>query len=205
MPILEKKGVGWVEIFTFSIFILLNPYFIFLVLVIIRGVKHFKQKIQEAKNNNIGYTYSRGESRFFNSWMGQKTWGFHIDELITRMIVEPRAVLKYGLVLFLFSLAIVLFMILILESKASYIYMILASLGCTGLVFAFDAICLFIDELALFLSKRDKVLDIIDSKVDATAITEERDKIVDGKKKIAESSANPLKQDIGIDDEEIIE
>jgi len=158
-----------------------NPYFIFLVIVIRRGIKHFKQKIRAARSNQTGYSYAAGKSRYFEKWIGRTVYGFDVNDSIIRLIIEPRAILKWGILTFLACLGIVLWMVFLLDSEASYIYIFIISLGCTGLVAAFDAICLFIDELALQLRKRDKVLDMLDAQDDANELMQYRAKIEEGR------------------------
>jgi len=203
-----------------GLFALINPYFIFLILVFRKGVKHFKQKIKAAKNNEVGYSYSRGVSKYFSNLKEGQAWGFDIDDRVVRIIVEPRSVFKVGMILFLGSLAIVLYMIFISESESSYVYVFFASLGCTGLVLSFDAICLFIDEFSLFMKRRDKVLDMLDGQEDMSKLMNEKVKIEEGRKlsqqKIADTSLSTvaLEEDVvsisndagvTIDDEEMYE
>lgn len=161
---------------------LLNPYFIFLVLVIRKGIKHYRQKIREAVNHQTGYTFYRGDSKYFASWAGKKVHGFTADDNIIRMIVEPKAVLKLGFAVFLLCTAISLYSVFIAETENAYALFFAFSLGCTGLVLVLDAICLFIDELSLFLGKRDKVLDTLDGQTDMLEIRMGREQIEEGRK-----------------------
>lgn len=195
-------------------FFLFNPYFIFLLIVIIRGIKHFKQKIREAQENKVGYTFYRGDSRYFKDWLGGNTWGFLIDETVLRTIVEPRAIFKYGIVSFLFSLAIIMLMIFIFEYESGYLLLFFASLGCTGLVLGFDALCLALDEFALFYSKREKALDLLDGKEDMDKLSKQKMSIEEGRvssKEDEETAQNPQikaqkdSKGLSIDDEEIFE
>lgn len=176
-----------------GLFGLVNPYFIFLLLVLIAGIKHFKQKIREGKNNETGYTYFRGQSKYFDNLKNGKAWGFEIDNVVVRMIVEPRTVFKIGLTLFFISLTIIIYLFFVSELKGlyAYLYVFLASLGCTGLVLAFDSICLFIDEFSLFMNKRDKTLDMLDGQEDVTKIVNAKTKIEEGRKN-KQLNNNPL-------------
>ena len=158
----------------FGLIILFNPYFIFLFSVTRRGIKHFRQKIREAKNSQTAYSYSHGDSKYFTGWKGGKVWGFTVDDTITRMIVEPKSIFKYGMVTFLFCLAVYLYLIFYAKPDTSYLALFLVSLACTGLVFSFDAICLFIEEFTLFTNKRDKVLDMLDGQDDMQEIMQEK-------------------------------
>lgn len=160
---------------------LLNPYFIFLIVVIRKGIKHYKQKVREAANYQTGYTFHRGDSKYFTDSIGKKVHGFYADENIVRMIVEPKAVFKLGMALFLVCSAVSLYSFFIAETENPYVLFFAFSIGCTGLVLALDAICLFIDELSLFLGKRDKVLDILDSQDDMNEIKLGREQIEKGR------------------------
>lgn len=198
---LDLGEVTTEQMIRLAVFILINPYFIFLILVIRKAIIHFRRKIREAKSGQVSHSYYRGESRYFSNRKGGKIWGFTIDETTTRMLVEPKSIFKYGLVLFFCCLAILLYMILITESNSEYLTAFLASLGCTGLVISFDAICLFLEEFTLFMSKRDKVLDMLDSQDDMSEIVKEKAKIENERKNI--NPSNPNNNLSGLEDEDV--
>jgi hypothetical protein len=182
LTILSREGdLSLDHLFPSGLFLLLNPYFIFLFFVIQKGVRHFKQKFREGKNNQTGYSYHRGESKYFDSWHGKKVWGMNANDQIIRMIVEPRFVFKLGLLMVFVPLMITLFTTLILSVETVSLYSLFASLACTGLVLALDGLCLFIDELSLFLAKRDHVLDMLDGQDDMKEMMESREEIEKGR------------------------
>jgi len=192
---LDLGEVTTEQMIRLAVFILVNPYFIFLILVIRKAIIHFRQKIREAKSGQVSHSYYRGESRYFSNRKDGKIWGFTINETITRMLVEPKSIFKYGLVIFFCCLAILLYIILILEYKSEYLNAFLASLGCTGLVISFDAICLFLEEFTLFMSRRDKFLDMLDAQDDMSELVKEKNKIKNERRKI-----NPPSLDDNISD-----
>lgn len=153
-----------------TVAILLNPYLILLIMSIVFGVKHFKQKIEEGRNNQTYYSYSRGKSRFFKPSKTNKVWGFIRTEDMVRLLVEPRFVFVFGLLTFAICLSGILYFHFISENAPPLLLSLLISFGCTGLVLMFDAICLFADEMGIFLQQRDKALDILDAREDATTI-----------------------------------
>lgn len=197
----NKTSAGLEQAIITGLFILINPYFIILILVVWRGIKHFKQKIREATNNQTGHSYYRGESKYFEHKKGKKMWGFVINDELIRMLVEPKAILKYGLVTALLSLAIVLYLLLIVETEAGYLLVSLVSVGCTGLVLIFDAVCLFFDEFSLKMVKRDKVLDMADGQIDMVEIMNQKAKIDEGRRKIQKNGDSNISQ--GLDDDTV--
>lgn len=155
--------------------ILINPYSLFLLWVIYRGVKHFRQKIRSALSEEVSYTYHRGESRYFQKWDKPTIFGFDVNDETIRMLAEPKAVLVIGLAISLASAVITGGLIFFFEIESIFLIATFASLTASGLVIAFDAFCLGIDEITLALNRRSKILDILDSEEDARVIVEQKD------------------------------
>lgn len=169
--------------------ILLNPFLIFMAIVIIRAVQHFKKVMRKAQNNQVQYSYFRGDGIFFRKRKGGKKWGFEIDERFMRMVIEPLAVLKIGLLILFIAAGAVTFNYFYVVMTDSLIYLqpILIWTAVLGLVLVLSAIFLFLEEFGIMMRIRGAVLDLIDADIDMQMIM----------KRKAEMAAG----DIGVPDE----
>lgn len=158
-----------------GLFILFNPYSLFLFWSIRRAIKHYKQKIRDALNNDMSYTYYRGDSRYFKSWHKPTIYGFEANDKTIRVLGEPKAICVIGFAIAIVSAVILATLILIVETESLLLLTTAATFFATGLVLVLDSVFLAIDEVSLVLSRRDKVLDILDSERDAQTIVEQKD------------------------------
>ena len=173
------EGVGYEGLIYLALFALINPYTLLLLWAVRMGVLHFKQKIKEAQEGKTGYTYYRGESRYFVNWDKPSINGFETNEDSIRALAEPKAVAAIALTVSLLSAIAILILIFLVESKSVLLVASLATIFATGLVVFLDAICLAIDEISLVLGRRDKVLDMLDSEEDANTLMGQKDEMQD--------------------------
>lgn len=162
--------------------ILLNPFLIFIAIVIIRAVQHFKKVMRKAQNNQVQYSYFRGEGKYFRKRKGGKKWGFEIDERFMRMVIEPLAILKIGLLILFIAAGAVTFNYFYVVMTDSLIYLqpILIWTAVLGLVLVLSAIFLFLEEFGIMMRIRGAVLDLIDADIDMQMIMKRKAEMAGG-------------------------
>ena len=161
-----------------------NPLFIILIIIIVKGITHFGRVILNASSNNIGYSYYRGESVFFQkNYKHQDKWLFGLpknDEYI-RMIKEPVISLLVGTFLFLGF-----FFVLKYQSwdfdYMEMLILVFANISTIGLIMIFSGICLFLEEFGIMMRTRAAVLDLIDAEEDMKIIAEQKELIESNRK-----------------------
>lgn len=168
---------GYQAIGFLFLFASINPYTLFLFWVFRRGIKHFRQKIREAQSGHVGYSYYRGESRFFSAWDKPTIYGFPTSQDSIRMLGEPKAIIVIGIATSFSSALLLLFSAFVLETESVLLVATLATVFATGLVISFDGLCLMLDEISLALNRRDKVLDMLDSEEDLKLIVGQKDEM----------------------------
>lgn len=180
------------------VLILLNPYVIFLLFILAVGVKHFRQKISQALSFKVGNSYHRGESKYFENWRDFKIFGFVADDTVIRMLVEPRAVMKYSASISLFCLSIV-FLSLAYKFNLSFFGILISSMLTSSILFFLTGLCLFVEEFSLYMVKRDRALDLLDGEFDMKEILSMKNHI--------EQDRNTRQQKVedGLEDEAIID
>lgn len=183
---LAVLGLFWWPAFTFLLWIALlaslvsapfliivNPFLYYLVYVGYLAFKHYKNAFQKARNNQTGYTRDPGESRYFKHHKGRIWRGFAVGDEIIRMIVEPKAMVIFGLRMIVLPLPLILALnksLAILKItgdtgnslKFAVGYICLWSVV-TGFSIVFNGIFLFLDEFGGFLGRRNQVLDMNDN------------------------------------------
>lgn len=152
--------------------ILLNPFLIFMIIVIIKAIQHFKKVMRRAQKNQIQYSYFRGEGIFFRKRKGGQKWGFEIDERFMRMVIEPIAVLKIGFLILFTSIGVVTFnyFYVVMTELLIFLQPILIWTAVLGLVLVLSSIFLFLEEFGIMMRIRGAVLDLIDGDIDMQII-----------------------------------
>ena len=119
-----------------------------------------------------GTRFNRGDGIYFNHLLGGKIFGFRINELVLRMIVEPLQLLKMSAITFGLS-------ILALTLRAWYpidnlFFLFVDSLTfgimAASLIIIISSISLFLEEFAIMQRGRDAILDMIDGELDMQQI-----------------------------------
>lgn len=161
---------------------LLNPFFIFMLVVISKAVTHFKDIFRKIRTNQIQYSYFRGESIYFKKRKGGKKWGFEIDERFIRMVIEPLAVLRIGLLIFLVAAGVVSFnyFYILMTKTLLFFQPILIWTAILGLTLVFSALCLFLEEFGIMMRIRNSVLDLIDADIDMQIVMKKRVEMASG-------------------------
>ena len=149
-----------------------------------RGRRHFKALINAARNNQVKISsYYRGDGQYFRERMGTviKTplGRLTVDEDIQRMVVEPWEVTKIALKILLVSIVLTTVFVLVPFTLLTQILCVLAqSLGATAIMIMLSAICLFLEELGIFLRIRGTALDILDGEEDLQVILAQKSQLL---------------------------
>ena len=76
---------------------LINPYTIFIVILLEKGRIHFSQALERARNKEYQYSFEQGDSIYFERKRGKKFWGFEVKDDLIRMLYEPTGMISYSL------------------------------------------------------------------------------------------------------------
>lgn len=179
------ESLNYFDFFLIFLITFLNPFNFYLRQVFYTKAKlHFKAVIKKAQDNRINESsYYRGDAIYHTDYLGKEIktilGKFTVDEEILRMIVEPRKTLYAGLLITLCS-ALLSFIIAFATNNfyvnclAIYIF----SFSAVGIMIALSSFCLFLEELGLYLRKRNAALDILDGERDLKAIMETKGKLL---------------------------
>lgn len=171
---------------------LLNSCLWFIIWLIRNGIKHFKIVAQNAKENKIQYSYYRGEGKYFEHRIGGKKWGYDIDEMFVRMVIEPLAVFKWGAIIFFSAvlLSIGIFSWGLEENRQlAYAFASLGWLINVGLMIMFSGFCLFLEEFGIMTRIRGAALDLIDGEYDMVFVMKKKEELLAGR----DTSADNIK------------
>ena len=145
---------------------------------------HFKTAIKKAQSDKITESsYYRGDAIYHKDYIGKEIktilGKFTVDEEILRMIVEPRKTFYAGLLITLCSVLlsfIIAFSIDNFYAKCFAVYIF--SFSAAGIMITLSAVCLFLEELGLYMRKRNAALDILDGEKDLKLIMEAKGKLL---------------------------
>lgn len=174
---------GQIQSFTLIIFLLLiNPTFILTVIIIKFGVSHFRDCIKGIEDNRLHYSQYRGDSIYYDKNQGDTFLGYPITPLLTRMVVEPLSIIK----LIAPTLFIFLMLLLTVNYETPSIPGFFTKYALEGMLLAlfmilFSSLCLFLDELGIWMKVRSSVLDLIDGEVDMETMMRLKTEIVQNK------------------------
>ena len=115
--------------------------------IIALSIHQFVNKWIRKKDHNNIHSYFRGESIFFERFIGKKLGRFTINQRFVWMIIDP-----IFLMIISFPLAFWL------ESQSLVI------------ILRISAVCLFLEEYSVYSENRKMVLDVLDSQIDAEYI-----------------------------------
>lgn len=179
---IAKGQLGFVELITANL--ILNACILFLGWMIWKGIIHFKYIIKKAKLNTGGYSYYRGEGKYFEHRLGGTKWGFKIDERFIRMIIEPLTTIRAGLLLFIGSIAIGFAFYYVMKDTPNMVVaislIILGWLNNLSLLILFSGICLFLEEFGIMMRIRGAALDMIDGEYDMQFVLKKKEELQSG-------------------------
>lgn len=158
---------------------LLSPFVIFLITLLRRAIGHFKYHLRNAKNNIIGYSVHRGESRYFKRRREGKIFGFTVNEDIHRMLVEPFGLLKISLLLAGLSIT-VLILRGVYPSSGIFIELldvIVFGTLAIGITLIISSIALGLEEYAIMQKERQTILDMVDGEFEMERILALKEKL----------------------------
>lgn len=181
----DKFTRGYYSEYSFQqmilIWLFVNPFTYYLIFVFFkRGIGHFRTIIKMPNHINTKEgSYFRGESRYYSHFIGKKIrtlmGRFVVDKTILRMVVEPRKIFQFSIVIFLISLILDSYFINGNYRLPSFITYFL---GATSLIISISALCLFLEELGLLLRLRGAAWDMIDGGKDLELVMEMRDDLI---------------------------
>lgn len=115
----------------------------FWILLLLLSLMHFFELLRRRIQGKIIHSYQRGKSIFFSFLVGKKIGRFKINEVHIWMMIEPLFILAIG-----------------------NIINVVFGLAPLSLVLSISGICLFFEEVRVYLDNRSLELDIIDSLID---------------------------------------
>lgn len=171
--------------------VIFNGFHLYLFEVFInKSRKHYRQAVKNVNTPNLEHgSFYRGDSKYYNHLIGQKIKTFlgklTVNTRILKMVVEPRKAFRAGLLLFLISIVLVVLIQVFIQSFwgfliSAYIF----SFSAVGLVIAISGICLFLEELGIYLRIREGAYDLIDGEKDLALVLAQKEQW--------KSSKNPL-------------
>lgn len=178
---------------------ILNPYLWFVIWLVRRGITHFKAISKKTQENKIQYSYYRGDGKYFEHRIGDKKWGFDIDEMFLRMVIEPLAVFRFGVIVLLGALLIssgVYFWGVAKNHELAYAFAYLGWLLNLGLIIIFSSICLFLEEFGIMTRIRGAALDLIDGEYDLAFVMKKKEELEKGKESVSPSEDFNLAEQI---------
>lgn len=144
-----QGDLSWAAVFTSL------PLFscAFLFWLIKKSFKYFKaQYLQQPINyDERVHTFYRGESKYFQGFVGKNYRHTHITQFHIQFIIEPLMTMFLGVALFFLDVTL-------------------------GLALICGGICLFIDEWEVIRRRRDMILDVLDGEMDAAFVEKGRNK-----------------------------
>ena len=170
----EQSVILYEGLITLFIFFVC-PLFWAIIYVFHMGKRHFKIILKKAKKLQVGYSYNRGEGQYFEHLKGQKKWGFKIDDQFIRMVIEPLAAFRFGLVIFIVFL--IGYILLIIYDWPIYFRAYISWTALTGFAIIVSSICLFLEEFGIMMKIRAAVLDVVDAEHDVKFLSREKEKI----------------------------
>lgn len=163
--------------------IFLNPCLWFMVWLSRKGIRHFKGIAKKAKENKIQYSYYRGDGKYFEHRIGGKKWGFDIDEIFLRMVIEPLTIIQYGVLTFFGAIVLGLGIYFWGQEKSGNLGYVLIFLGWSinlGLIIIFSGFCLFLEEFGIMTRIRGAALDLIDGEYDLAFVMKKKEELEKG-------------------------
>lgn len=178
--------LGAVGMFIF-VLIPFNSFTFFIIKIIRKAYKHFKNIYSNKEHDTYKYSYYRGEPIYhkYADKIGTQIFGYKVDEKLIRIYFEPKGFalkhLAIGLVSLVISILIIVFVIagfiggtealLILAIPTVLLY----AYSISNLCLSISGFCLLLEELAIAKKIRDSVLDIYDGEYDMQFILKQKE------------------------------
>jgi len=190
--IYEDPDFSVMEVVILSILIIVNGFFIYIInTFFLKGFKHFRTIVDKAKRGELpNDSYYRGNGKYFRHLLGRRiktpVGRFIVDEDILRIVVEPFMMLIFTLIGFFVTVVIAIILSVIPTVIPLVISAFISSFAGTFIVIGISAICLFLEELGIYLRPRYAALDMIDGQIDLDRISKIKMDIIS--RKISEKS-----------------
>lgn len=170
----------WQKYILSAILLMINPYSIFCLLFIQRGIKHYEQVLDLNRSGTYSYSRSLGESQYPQFKDDLIFWGFKVDQRLFRMIYQPRVVLEYCLPTAIGSFLLLRRVIFTVPDSSfiTFLDYILAGVFSSSVAISISAICTSLDEFAKILHKRSAILDLIDGEVDMKMLIADKNSLL---------------------------
>ena len=174
------------QIILLVIALLFNGFHIYLFEIFVKkSKKHYREIIKRADNPDLEKgSHYRGDVKYYNHLIGQKTktilGEFVINERILKMVVEPKKIVRAGILLSISSIVLVIIIQLFIQSfwgflLSAYIF----SFSAVGIVIIVSGVCLFFEEFGIHLRIREGAFDLIDGQKDLSLVIEQKKKWVE--------------------------
>lgn len=163
-----------------TLVILINPYFIFLVIFLEKGRIHFGRVLNRAKSKEYIYSFYQGEGIYFEHKKKKKFLGFQVNDIFVRMIYEPIGMLKFSIPILIINYILINKSDVIIEDSfyLNFVNTFIAGLLLTAIVLSLGAICTLLLEFGALQKERGAALDMIDGEVDMQRILSLKDNFV---------------------------
>lgn len=171
----------WEKYILNLIMLMINPYSIFCLWFIQKGVSHYKRILDLNRSGIYSYSLSLGDSRYFKIRDNMMFWGFKVDDKIIRMIYEPWGILQYCLLIFVGSFLLLKRILFFIPDSSFVTFLDINTAGflSVALAMSISAICTSLDEFAKTLHKRGAILDLVDGEVDMKVLIEDKDRLLE--------------------------
>lgn len=143
------------------------------------GVRHIRKVHKEARESDeVGYSYYRGESRYYQNLKGHIVGrGRIVDDKYIRMIHEPLRATIYGFYFVIAGIILTCF-----QTYSDYAFPLLANsiiiyFTALGVLIWLSAFALYLEEFGIKIRVRGRVLDMTDAEYDVAFINAERERL----------------------------
>lgn len=162
------KWVNWNTFWYWSIVILINPFSIFIILIIAKGGSHFRVIVHRINAKLVGYSYHRGDSIYQYRRIGSRFLGFTLNEELVRMLVEPLYIIFFSMGIFSLTLCILIFRINadVFQNVHFIIDNTLVGITAASLSCLISALFLMLEEFILQSRFRADLLNLVDGDIE---------------------------------------
>ncbi|MEL6943782.1 MAG: hypothetical protein AAFO82_14050, partial [Bacteroidota bacterium] len=175
----DPKWIDWQTFWRWCLILLVNPFSIFIVWIMAKGVSHFKVIVKRILAKIVGYSYHRGDSIHHDHWLGTTIFAFNLDDESIRMFIEPLHVFAWGIAMFSISISLFLFRINmeVLESIPFIVDNTLVGFTTVRLCCMISALFLMLEEFVLRSRFRASSLDLIDGDIEMMRILKAKNQL----------------------------
>ena len=190
----DQTGIQyWKFLFHYVLIILVNPLVIFFLIVLHQVYRHYKAFHNRRDQIKNEYSAFRGDSIFFEELKHK----FGLSDSQIRVFIEPSFLLSISLINSLFCFLLLKIRTQLLSSFQSELTILdtpFVGLFTLSLIFCFNSICLFAEEIYEELSIRNRALDLIDGEAYMQIVLETKNSIIE--KNVEEKKINSNETEI---------